>query len=55
MHGSDPARPDLAPPDPVLPDRSADDSDQGWGERGDDPGRGSDDWYRQEKPPHHGD
>lgn len=40
-------------PEPVLPDRSADDCDQGWGESGGDSGR-PDDWYRQERPPHHG-
>jgi hypothetical protein len=38
--------------DPVLPDVTADERDEGWG---DDPesGRRDDDWYRRERPPHH--
>ena len=38
--------------DPVLPDVSADDRDEGWGE---DPhaGRRDEQWYRRERPPHH--
>jgi hypothetical protein len=41
----------------VLPDRAADDSDQGWGEADDGRAGGDrgDDWYRRERPPHHGD
>ena len=42
-----------APDEPVLPDRSADDEDSGWGERAE-----ADDAlerYRAERPPHHGD
>jgi hypothetical protein len=37
---------------PVLPDRTRDEHDVGWG---DDPesGRRDDDWYRRERPPHH--
>lgn len=35
---------------PVLPDQTADDTDEGWGERG----RGSDDWLLDERPPHWG-
>jgi hypothetical protein len=35
---------------PVLPDRSPDDSDEGWGERGG--GGRDDDWYERERPPH---
>jgi hypothetical protein len=38
--------------EPVLPDVSADDRDEGWGE---DPhaGRRDEQWYRRERPPHH--
>ena len=42
-----------APDTPLLPDRSADDEDAGWGERA-----GEDDAterYLRERPPHHGD
>lgn len=35
---------------PVLPTRSADESDVGWG---DEPSRRDADWYRHERPPHH--
>lgn len=36
---------------PVLPDRSPDDSDAGWGER-DGSAERDDDWYERERPPH---
>ncbi len=36
---------------PVLPDRARDDSDEGWGGRGDG-GERDDDWYERERPPH---
>ena len=49
-------------PDPVRPDPAraesaragTDDSDVGWGDERRPPGAGSDDWYRDERPPHHG-
>jgi len=37
--------------DPVLPQVSRDELDVGWG---DEPGERDDDWYRRERPPHHG-
>ncbi|MGI8881398.1 MAG: hypothetical protein ACR2KJ_13010 [Jatrophihabitans sp.] len=37
--------------DPVLPQRSRDEDDEGWGERVEDADR--DAWYRRERPPHH--
>lgn len=51
--------------EPLVPERSDDDSDGGWsdgarvGERGDagergDVGERDDDFYRRERPPHHG-
>jgi hypothetical protein len=36
--------------DPVLPDVTRDETDQGWG---DEPAERSDEWYRRERPPHH--
>lgn len=41
-------------PEPVLPERTSDEVETGWGEPPTDGGRGSDDWYRAERPPHHG-
>ena len=41
---------------PVLPDRSRDDLDVGWGDDpalGRDPGARDDDWYQRERPPHY--
>jgi hypothetical protein len=38
------------PERPVLPDRSRDEQDIGWG---DEPAERDDDWYRRERPPHH--
>jgi hypothetical protein len=38
--------------EPVLPDRTGDERDVGWG---DPPAERDDDWYRRERPPHHGD
>jgi len=35
----------------VLPQRSSDETDIGWGDR---PGGYDDDWYLNERPPHHG-
>jgi hypothetical protein len=37
--------------DPVLPDTTSDERDRGWG---DDDGRRDADWYRSQRPPHHG-
>lgn len=37
--------------EPVLPDVSSDEQDIGWG---DEPGERDDEWYRRERPPHHG-
>jgi hypothetical protein len=37
--------------DPVLPDVSSDELDVGWG---DEPAERDDEWYRRERPPHHG-
>jgi hypothetical protein len=36
--------------EPVLPGRSRDEVDVGWG---DGPGDRDDEWYRRERPPHH--
>jgi len=36
---------------PVLPDRSTDETEVGWG---DEQSRYDDDWYLRERPPHHG-
>jgi hypothetical protein len=41
------------PADGPDEDRSADDGDVGWGEIPAESGR-DDDWYRRERPPHHG-
>jgi hypothetical protein len=38
-------------PEEVLPGRSADDTDVGWGDRS---SEYDDDWYLAERPPHHG-
>jgi hypothetical protein len=38
-------------PDQVLPQRSSDEEDVGWGDR---PSEYDDDWYLAERPPHHG-
>lgn len=50
-----PARPDPVERDdaPVLPDITEDERDRGWGDDGDS-GRRDEDWYRRERPPHHG-
>ncbi|MEO6701905.1 MAG: hypothetical protein ABI140_12935 [Jatrophihabitantaceae bacterium] len=37
--------------DEVLPRRSSDEADIGWGDR---PSAFDDDWYLAERPPHHG-
>ncbi|MGQ0464493.1 MAG: hypothetical protein ACT4QG_04140 [Sporichthyaceae bacterium] len=39
--------------DPVLPGRSRDDEDRGWGEDGEDAARERDEWLRRQRPPHH--
>jgi len=40
-----------APDDqPVLPDRTSDEHELGWG---DEPAERDDEWYRRERPPHH--
>ena len=42
--------PPVAPDEPpVIPDRSSDDRDEGWGGDG---GERDDDWYERERPPH---
>ncbi len=41
--------------DPVLPTRARDDSDVGWGDERAASGERDEDWYRRERPPHHGD
>jgi hypothetical protein len=38
--------------EPVLPDRTSDEHEVGWG---DEPAERDDEWYRRERPPHHGD
>jgi hypothetical protein len=44
-----PASPDAGPPaEPVLPDQSREDTDEGWGEY---PER-DDDWLQRDRPPH---
>lgn len=37
---------------PVLPEQTRDEADVGWG---DEPRERDEDWYRSERPPHHGD
>jgi hypothetical protein len=37
--------------EPVLPRRSTDEHDVGWG---DEPAGYDDEWYRDQRPPHHG-
>lgn len=46
-------RPNDDDDEPVLPALPRDERDEGWG---DEPGAGrrDDDWYRRERPPHHG-
>jgi hypothetical protein len=36
---------------PVLPEVTSDERDVGWG---DEPSGRDDEWYRRERPPHHG-
>ncbi|WP_338183233.1 hypothetical protein [Jatrophihabitans sp.] len=50
-----PATPPPSPKDdgPVLPDVTEDERDRGWGDDRDS-GRRDDEWYRRERPPHHG-
>jgi hypothetical protein len=45
-----PAERSVPPERPVLPNRSRDEQDIGWG---DEPAQRDDDWYRSERPPHH--
>jgi hypothetical protein len=40
--------------EPVLPDITEDERDRGWGEDRES-GRRDEEWYRRERPPHHGD
>jgi hypothetical protein len=40
--------------DPVLPSRTRDDDDRGWGADLDEADRDRDDELRRERPPHHG-
>ena len=51
-----PRKPNSSPPDdePVLPDVTSDERDRGWGDDRDG-GRRDEEWYRRERPPHHGD
>jgi len=51
---STPAEPTPRPRDdePVLPEVTSDERDQGWGDDRD--GRRDEEWYRRERPPHHG-
>lgn len=44
---------DAAPEEPVLPQVSADERGESWGEDPRD-SRRDDEWYRSERPPHHG-
>jgi hypothetical protein len=37
--------------EPVLPETTRDERDVGWG---DEPSERDDEWYRRERPPHHG-
>jgi hypothetical protein len=48
--------PDDADETPVLPRISSDEQDVGWGEvpDGRDGGERDEEWYRRERPPHHG-
>jgi hypothetical protein len=40
---------------PDLPEQTADDTDTGWGERGqDDESADRDKWLEEQRPPHHG-
>ena len=41
--------------EPVLPTQTGDDLDTGWGEGADRDVEDSDERYRRERPPHHGD
>lgn len=38
----------------ALPERTRDESPEGWGERGSSGGAGDDEWLRRQVPPHHG-
>jgi hypothetical protein len=48
------AEPDESPDsdEPVPPDVTSDERDEGWGEHPHD-GRRDEQWYRRERPPHH--
>jgi len=48
---SEPAARPAQREEPVLPDVSSDELDVGWG---DEPSERDDEWYRRERPPHHG-
>lgn len=48
-----PPKPGARDDEPVLPDVTSDEQDRGWGDDRD--GRRDEDWYRRERPPHHGD
>jgi hypothetical protein len=45
------AAPQRQPGEDLLPQRSTDEAELGWG---DGPGEYGDDWYLAERPPHHG-
>jgi len=55
--GSDEQRATPPPDDdaePVLPDTTSDERDVGWGDDGRDAhGKRDEEWYRNERPPHH--
>jgi hypothetical protein len=42
------------PERPLLPDRSEDDSDRGWGDEPPEDGDAHEEWLRRQRPPHHG-
>lgn len=43
----------MDPESPLLPDRSEDDSDRGWGEDKAEDGDAHEEWLRRQRPPHH--
>ncbi|HEV2885630.1 MAG TPA: hypothetical protein VGX49_01855 [Jatrophihabitans sp.] len=45
------ATPRRQPGEDLLPQRSSDEGERGWG---DEPGDYGDDWFLAERPPHHG-
>jgi hypothetical protein len=43
------------PDDPVLPDTTADEQPEGWGDRDPEPDPDDVERFQRERPPHHGD